>query len=113
MLLASVGAAMDRADTKNLRVLIVGGKPHAVAILRTAFGILGLNRVSVIARSERAIQLMRDEDVDAVFCDEAAGAVDGLPFPLAARRAEGVLNPMLPIFLVCGSPVRRQIESAR
>jgi CheY-like chemotaxis protein len=113
MLGAGDGAVMERADIKDLQVLIVGGKPHAVTILRTAFGIIGLNQVSAIAKSERAIQHLRDEDVDAVFCDEAAGAVDGVPFPLAARRAEGVRNPMLPIFLVCSSPVRRQIEGAR
>ena len=113
MLGAGNGAVMERADIKNLKVLIVGGKPHAVTILRTAFGIIGLNKVSAILHSERAIQYLRDEDVDAVFCDEAAGTVDGVPFPLAARRAEGVLNPMLPIFLVTSSPVRHQIERAR
>ena len=104
---------MERADIKRLRVLVVGGKPHAVTVLRTAFGIIGLNRVTAIAGSERAIQHLRDESIDAVFCDEAASAVDGVPFPLAARRAENVPNPMLPIFLVCSSPVRRQIEIAR
>ena len=104
---------MGRADIKSLQVLVVGGKAHAVTILRTAFGIIGLNKVSAIAKSERAIQNLRDESVDAVFCDEAADAVDGVPFPLAARRAEGLPNPMLPIFLVCSSPVRRQIEDAR
>ena len=104
---------MDRADIKNLRVLIVGGNTHTVTILRTAFGIIGLNKVIAIANSERAIQFLRDDNVDAVFCDEAAGEVNGVPFPLAARRAESVPNPMLPIFLVCGSPVRRQVESAR
>jgi CheY-like chemotaxis protein len=113
MLGAGDGAVMDRADLRNLQVLIVGGKPHAVTVLRTAFGIIGVNDVSAIADCEHAIQFLRNATVDAAFCDETAGAVDGVPFPLAARRAEGVLNPMLPIFLVCSSPVRRQIESAR
>ena len=113
MLGAGDGAVMERADIKKLQVLDVGGKQHAVTILRTAFGIIGLNNVSAIVHSARAIQHLRDEAVDAVFCDETAGTVNGVPFSLAARRAEGVLNPMLPIFLVCSSPVRRQIESAR
>ena len=113
MLGSGDGAVMERADLKNLHVLIVGGKPHAVTILRTAFGIIGLNKVSAEAKSDGAIRFLRDEIVDAVFCDEAAGAIGGVPFPLAARRAEGVLNPMLPIFLVCSLPVRRQVESAR
>jgi CheY-like chemotaxis protein len=113
MLDAANGAVMERADIKKLQVLVVGGKPHAVTVMRTAFGIIGLNKVTAIAGSQRAIQHLRDEVVDAVFCDEAADAVDGVPFPLAARRADGIPNPMVPIFLVCSSPMRRQIESAR
>ena len=66
MLDAGDGAVMKRADIKNLHVLIVGGKPHAVTILRTAFGIIGLNKVSAIAGSEWAIKHLRDETVDAV-----------------------------------------------
>jgi len=104
---------MDRADLKNLHVLIVGGKPHAVTTLRTVFGIIGLNKVSAVAESTRAIEILCDEAVDAVFCDEGADYLDYLPFPMAARRASGVLNPMLPIFLVCGSPIRPQVERAR
>ena len=107
------GAVMERADLKNLHVLIVGGKPHAVTVLRTAFGIIGINKVSAEFDSAEAIQLLRDETVDAVFCDAGAEPFCGMPFPLAARRTEGVLNPMLPIFLVCSSPVRRQVEGAR
>ncbi len=104
---------MKRDDLCELHVLIVGGKPHTVMTLRTVFGIIGLNKVSAVADSARAVAMLRDQAVDAVFCDEHTGAVDGVPFPLAARRAEGVLNPMLPIFLVCAAPMRRQVEGAR
>ena len=104
---------MDRADLKSLQVLIVGGKPHAVTTLRTVFGIIGLTKVLAVAESARAIECLREEPVDAVFCDEGADHIDYLPFPMAARRAAGVLNPMLPIFLVCASPIRRQVERAR
>ena len=48
-----------------------------------------------------------------VFCDEHADHVNGLPFPMAARRAPGIRNPMLPIFLVFSSAIRPQIERAR
>ncbi len=113
MLYPGNGDAMDRADLQNLRVLIVGGKPHAVTTLRTIFGIIGLTKVYAAAESARAIQFLRDQPVHAVFCDETAGEVDHLTFPMAARRAPGLLNPMLPIFLVCGSPVRPQVERAR
>ena len=104
---------MRRDDLGDLQVLIVGGKPHAVMTLRTVLGIVGLNKVCVEADSVRAIEALRDQTLDAVFCDERTDAVDNVPFPLAARRAQGVLNPMLPIFLICSSPMRRQVEGAR
>ncbi len=108
-----MGDGMDRADIKTLHVLIVGGKPHAITTLRTVFGIIGLTKVSAVAESARAIEWLREERVDVVFCDEHADHMNGLPFPMAARRAPGVPNPMLPIFLVFSTPVRPQIERAR
>ncbi len=36
-----------------------------------------------------------------------------MPFLVAVRRAEGVLNPMLPVFLVSGAPRQRQVARAR
>ena len=113
MLAAGDGACMDRADLKHLHILIVGGKPHAVTTLRTVFGLIGINQVSAVAESARAIELLCGEPIDAVFCDEAASPVGRVAFPLAARRAPGVFNAMLPIFLVCASPLRRQVEGAR
>ena len=34
-------------------------------------------------------------------------------FPLAARRTQGLLNPMIPFFLTCHGPRRVQVEAAR
>jgi len=113
MLQPGNGVGMDRAGLKKLRLLIVGGKPHAIATLRTVFGIIGINQVCYTADSVRAIELLRHEEFDAVFADDAADKVGLLAFPLAARRARGVINPMLPIYLVCASPLRHQVEGAR
>lgn len=104
---------MEKSVLRNLRVLIVGGRPHAVTTLRTAFGLIGMGNVDAVQEPQRALQYLRERACDAVFCDEETGEVDGLSFALAARKAPGVLNPMLPIFLVCGAPKRRQVEGAR
>ena len=103
----------DRLDLTQLRVLAVGGKSHAVGILRTVLGVLGIRAITAEADSRRALEMLRSEAFDVVFCDEHAGPVDGLAFPLAARRAPGVLNPMLPVFQVFGAPRRREVECAR
>lgn len=104
---------MDRLDFEQLRVLIVGGRPYAVGTLKTAFDLAGVRRVSAVADGDRALVVLRDRMVDAVFCDDGVEPVDGVPFPLAARRSEGLVNPLVPVFLVCGGAPRRAVERAR
>jgi CheY-like chemotaxis protein len=104
---------MGKSDLVALRALIVGGTPHAVTALRTAIGLIGIGKVDAVSRSTRALQCLRENKIDAVFCDESVEDIDGVPFALAARKAPGVLDPMLPIYLVCSAPKRRQVEGAR
>ena len=101
------------ADIKTLHVLLVGGRPAATQILRTAFGLLGLSQVTVIAESDRAIETLRAQTFDAIFCDAAAEPVEGMSFPAAARRAQGILNPMAPLFVIYSNARQRQVEQAR
>jgi two-component system chemotaxis response regulator CheY len=49
----------------------------------------------------------------AVLCDENAAGVGARAFGYAARRTSGLLNPLIPIFLVCAGPRRRDVEAAR
>ncbi len=101
------------ADLRNLHVLLVGGRPASVQILRTAFGLLGMKQVTAIAESARAIETLRSQTFDAIFCDAAAEPYKTMSFPAAARRAEGVLNPMTPLFVIYTNARQRQIEQAR
>ncbi|HUO88120.1 MAG TPA: hypothetical protein VMU08_03025 [Rhizomicrobium sp.] len=101
------------ADIRDLRVLVVGGRATGVQILRTALGIAGLRHIIVIADSKRAIETLRLQRFSAIFCDVSADPFDGMPFPLAARRACGMLNPMVPVFVVCAAAHRRSVEQAR
>jgi two-component system chemotaxis response regulator CheY len=103
----------ELTELKDLRVLVVGGKPSSVQILRTVFGVAGIGNVAAVAESRIAINLLCSERFTAVFCDDRCESIGGLPFPLAARRSTGLLNPMIPIFLLCSAARRRQVEQAR
>ncbi|HTP77089.1 MAG TPA: hypothetical protein VMJ73_08905 [Rhizomicrobium sp.] len=103
----------ELSELKDLRVLVVGGKPSSVQILRTVFGVAGINNVVTVAESRIAVNLLCSERFAAVFCDDRCESVAGQPFPLAARRGTGLLNPMVPIFLLCSAARRRQVEHAR
>ncbi len=100
-------------DIKDLRVLLVGGKPHAVQVLRTVFGIVGLTKVVAAPSTMRALEHLQTQYFDAVFCDEFAEPVGGMPFSRAVRRSEGLLNPTVPLFFTCHGPRRKEVEAAR
>jgi CheY-like chemotaxis protein len=95
------------------RLMIVGGKAHAVQTLRQVLGIVGVKQIQVVADPVAAIDLLRTQLFTAVLCDESAAGSGDRAFGYAARRTSGLLNPLIPIFLVCGGPRRRDVEAAR
>jgi CheY-like chemotaxis protein len=103
----------SRVDVKNARVLLVSGRAHTVQVLRTTFGLLHLKGVVVMHSAATALEALRTHPFTAVFCDDSVEEIDGLAFPLAARRAAGLLNPMIPIFALASFPNRRDVERAR
>lgn len=101
------------AEVRALRVLVVGGKPASVQILRTAFGLIGLRDVNAVSDSARAIEALRMQHFSAIFADPQTEPFEGMPFHLAARRANGILNPMTPLFLIYQHARQRNVENAR
>jgi len=95
------------------QVMIVGGKAHAQLTLRTALGVAGIKHVEVLSESRAAIELLRVERFDAVYIDERAQPFDGMPLYRAVRRVSGMVDPMVPVFMICTSPRRRFVESLR
>ncbi len=103
----------EPGDFETLRVLIVSGRPHTVQILRQVLTMLGIRRVRSAVLSQTAIELLCANSFAAVFCDEELTDGDADAFIVAARRSPGLVNPMVPIFLVCAGPKRHNIEAAR
>ena len=108
-----VGGMRGQLDFRDARVLIVGARPSSVKVLRIALGLAGVGSVLSEPDSTRAIELLCSEPFAAVFCDSECEPVSGTHFTLAARRTTGVLNPMIPIFLLSSAAHRRAVERAR
>jgi len=100
-------------DFSELRLLIVGGRTHATRTLRMVLGIAGVRDVMIADGSAAAMELLRTQRFAAIFFDEHTEPVKHVPFSRAARHGAGVLNPMIPIFVVSASPRRRLIEAER
>lgn len=104
---------MDRADFSGHRILIVGSKGHVTGLLRSILGIMGVTRILQVDESARALDLLATEGFSAVFCTPDVAPVHEMSFPVAARRREGMLNPMIPIFMLQERARRRDVERAR
>ncbi len=107
----TLGIMREQAELGALPVLIVGGRAHGVQILRQALHMAGVKGTRVVSRPEAAVQLLRSNRFQAVFCDPVE--FDAGAFIVVARQTPGLLNPMIPIFLLCLRPRRRDIEAAR
>lgn len=104
---------MEALEFSSLKILVVGGKSHALQTLRAALSIAGVVQIIQAEESARAIDMLSLETFDIVFFDKHAAAVEDMPFAVAARRLGSVLNPMVPLFLLHDSARRRDVESAR
>ena len=104
---------MERADFSSHRVLILSGKTHAAALLRSIMNIIGLTKITLVGDSRRALELLAMEHFTSVFFDPKSEDIDGMSFPVAARRKGGMLNPMIPIFGLQDRARRRDVEKAR
>jgi CheY-like chemotaxis protein len=98
---------------KDLRVLIVGGKPNAVRVLRTALSLAGIHTVIPAPDAASGLHHLSGRQFDAVFCDKAVEQLDGRPFVVAARRSPGMKHPAIPIYMIGHDVFRSDVEAAR
>jgi two-component system chemotaxis response regulator CheY len=102
---------MEQTDFSGHRVLILGAKTHSIQILRSVLGLAGISQVVQVEDSQRAADMLTREHFNAVFCElDPQGEGD---FVIAARRRDGMLNPMMPIFVMQSQARRRTVAQAR
>ena len=102
---------MDQTEFSGHRVLLLGSKTHNVLILRSVLTMVGVGKMVQTEDRASALRLLCMEHFNAVFCELEAEAQ--LSFVRAARRREGTLNPMIPIFLLQSQMRHRHLEKAR
>jgi CheY-like chemotaxis protein len=102
---------MDQTEFSGHRVLLLGAKTHSVQILRSVLALVGVGKTIQTDNKAAALDLLCREHFNAVFCELDAEAQ--LAFVRMARRRDGVLNPMIPIFLLQSQMRHRHLEKAR
>lgn len=104
---------MARVDLSSLKVLVASADAFGVNVLRVALHLADIRDITVVRDGESALKLLRTEEFSALFCDGDQPDVGDLPFTVAVRRAEGMRNPSLPVFLVSAAPRQRLVSGAR
>jgi two-component system chemotaxis response regulator CheY len=110
---ASEDAVPGELEYKSLRILIAGGREPSARLLRTSLNLAGVTQVAVATSAKDALKLLKDQIFNAVFVDETIGDIDKVKFVVAARREPGVLEPLIPIFLICNAVRLRELTKAR
>ena len=103
---------MKRTDLSAHRILILGAKTHSMLLLRSILGNAGITQIVHVGAANHAIEMLGRENFTAVFYDPTLEDADAR-FAAQARRADCVLNPMIPIFALKERARRRDVETAR
>jgi two-component system, chemotaxis family, chemotaxis protein CheY len=104
---------MKREDFKHARVLVASAKPHVIQVMRHVLAFAGIGKISAATSAQRALESLTVTRMTAVFCDDSCGELEDKSFAHVVRRHETVLNPMVPLFLMCAGPRQRDVELAR
>jgi two-component system chemotaxis response regulator CheY len=108
-----MGQRVERTAFSNHRILLLGGKTHALLLLRSILSVMGVTQIIHVEDPRRAIELLSMEMFHAIFYDPRIPSYDDMAFPVAARRKESLLNPLVPIFALQARTHRRDVEMAR
>jgi CheY-like chemotaxis protein len=103
----------SQTDFRYLRVLVVSAKPHVAQVMRQLLSINGVMEIEIATSARIALDCLKANRFNAVFCGDSCGEIGGKSFAYVMRRDRDVLNSMTALFLVCAGPRRRDVELAR
>jgi CheY-like chemotaxis protein len=97
----------------TLKVLIVDGKRANGKLLVGILASLGIRDMVTLESSEAALEELRLNTFDVVFCDEECSPLNPAVFSRLVRKDPKSRSHRVPIILMSGAPQRRQVEIAR
>ncbi len=97
----------------EIRVLVVGWKPHTNQFLRSILEALGRPSFIRAASTQEAIGMLREQGFELVFCTDEAEPDSPASFTHALRRDPYSRDPTLPIVIVSAGCTLKEIEILR
>lgn len=92
----------------------MGWKPNTNQFLRSVLASLGLPAFTRVARTDEALNLMREHGFEMVFCTGDAEPLNPADFTKAVRHDVLGRDPTIPVFIVTNSGITlKDIETMR
>jgi DNA-binding response OmpR family regulator len=101
------------SDFAKTRVLLIDKTVHGRTLLRGILATLGVRAVETRADAVMALQLLRQEPYDIVFCDEWLQPMSAESFIKVLRHDVRSCDMMVPVVLVTAGTDRKHIERIR
>jgi CheY-like chemotaxis protein len=104
---------MNPVELDSLKILIVDSKRTNSKLLRDVLGVLGIRQVTSVDEGPAAMNSLRANDFDAIFCDDAMGPDGPAAFVIGLRKDPNPQCHKIPVFLMSNAPNKKQVELAR
>ncbi|MGH9806840.1 MAG: response regulator [Terriglobia bacterium] len=101
------------SDFAKTRVLLVDKTVHGRTLLRGILATLGVRAVEMRADGVMALQLLRQQPYDIVFCDEWLQPMSAESFIKVLRHDVRSCDMTVPVVLVTAGTDRRHVERIR
>lgn len=105
--------SLNTANLARLAVLIVDDSRNMRVLLRTILKGLGVRETHEAADGAQAFAILREEAIDLAIVDLHMQPMDGLELLQLVRRAEGNMNPYVPMIMITGDTKRATVAVAR
>ncbi|HEY4115394.1 MAG TPA: response regulator [Rhizomicrobium sp.] len=101
------------SDFAKTRVLLVDKTAHGRNLLRGILATLGVGKLETRADGVMALQLLRQEPYDIVFCDEWLEPMSAISFVKVLRHDVRSHDMAVPVVLVTAGTERKHVERVR
>lgn len=100
-------------DLTRLNILVVDDNSHMRKMVRSILVAMGIRKVSEAEDGAEALKLMKNLDVDIVFCDWLMEPMDGITFTKMVRKSENSPDVYVPIIMLTSHTEVTRVVTAR
>jgi DNA-binding response OmpR family regulator len=102
-----------KSALKSTRVLVAEDDTIMLTLIKDVLAVLGFGEINVVKDGLKAIQEIKLNNYDLVFCDWKMPGVSGIEFTKAVRSLPSYEKSCVPIIMVTGKALEEDVITAR